>query len=79
MKTVINLKDFNHLPEISVYNNNYYKHKEANTNTTIFVDTDEFYNTDDVYICEGDSRIFLGSCHLRTDDILKFNVGVQYT
>lgn len=75
----IDLTELEHLPEKSVYNNNYYRHKKANTDTVLFVNTDEQYNTEDVYAVSGETKIFLGSCQFCDDENMEINLGEMYT
>ena len=64
MKLILNPKDFERIPEISCYNNNYYKHKE--TEIIIYEHCDELYQVN-TYTDVTDSKntYFLGctGCH----------------
>lgn len=75
----IDLTELEHLPEKSVYNNNYYRHKKSNADTTLFVHTNEEYNTENIYVVSGDKKIFLGSCQFCDDGNMEINLGEMYT
>lgn len=79
-KIRIDLKDYTHLVEKSTYNNNYYAHKDANTDTILFVHCDEQYSQYDVYVCSEECKVFIGSAQdFNCDDIYEFNLGEMYT
>jgi hypothetical protein len=50
--------DFIHLTERSVYNNNYFQHRE--TGEIIFEECDELYGEFTFYRCTENEQIFLG-------------------
>lgn len=59
MKLILQGKDFDHICDVSCYNNNYYKHKE--TGIIIFEECDEFYNTNKYTdVTDPNNEYFLG-------------------
>lgn len=59
-KVIIDLEEFTHLKEQSVYNHNYYKHKEYGY-TILQVCAEEF-ETLHFYKLDGQNEVFLFSC-----------------
>lgn len=67
-KVIIDLNEFIHLKGESVYNHNYYKHKEFNY--TILENYDEQQNALHFYLLNGtgNDKVFLFSCRYPDDD-----------
>ena len=67
-KVIIDLNEFVHLKGESVYNHNYYKHKEFNY--TILEKCDEEQNALHFYLLNEvvNDRVFLFSCRYPDDD-----------
>jgi len=76
----IDMNELIHLPNKSVYNNNYYKGKDANTDVEIFIHCDEQYSTYSFYVCLGDLKIFIGSSqNFKCEDLHDVSFGEIYT
>ena len=74
-KVIIDLNEFVHLKDVSVYNHNYYKHKEYDY--TILEICDEEDNSLNFYKLsfDGIGRVFLFSCRYPDDDDSKVYEG----
>lgn len=58
MKLTIKQNEFEHIPEESSYNNNYYRHKE--NGVILFEECHEDYDYQSFYFLENGQKIFLG-------------------
>lgn len=77
---IIDLSQYVHVPEKSVYNHNYYKGKNDNTGVMLFVKCDEYYNTYYFYMVDGDNKIFIGSSqNFDASDIHHVSLSEMYT
>lgn len=76
-KVIIDLNEFVHLKGESVYNHNYYKHKEFGY--TILIECCEESQTLHFYKVESGGRVFLFSCQCFTgyeeEDVYKGDLG----
>lgn len=76
----IDLNDYEHLKELSSYNNNYYKHKKANTSTLLVDRFNEEFQHHELYLYDGIDQIFLGCCPWKDGtQLLGINIGEMYT
>lgn len=72
MKLILDPKEFEHLPDISFYNNNYYKNRE--TGTIVFEKCDECYETNYYTdVTDNKNEYFLGSCSCSNGEGLDYN------
>lgn len=58
MELKLNSKEFEHIDELSTYNNNYYSHLKRDC--TILEICHEDYNSYEFWLIENEGRIFLG-------------------
>ena len=74
---VVDLSRLEHLPEVSYYNNNWYKNREV----FIFVKCLEDYNQVDIYISDkvDGHKVFLISDHWNDEDIYSGEIGLEWT
>lgn len=84
MKLILDPKEFEHLPDISYYNNNYYKHIE--TGMIVFEKCDECYGTNYYTdVTDNKKEYFLGSCScyngegLHENSLLEIDFKINYT
>lgn len=82
MKLILKQDEFEHLPEQSVYNNNYYKHKKLDY--IIYEDCHEDYNCCSFYLVENNSKIFIGCAQhgfgfANSNDEIEIDFKTQYT
>lgn len=75
---VIDVSTLKHIPESSVYNNNWY---EINEYSYLFVHCDEEFNQVDLYIANslGGEKVFLFSAQANDDDIYSGSLGDRWT
>lgn len=66
MNLIIDTSEFEHIKEMSEYNNNYYKHKK--NSFVILEECNEDANYYDFYLFENQQKIFLGSSKKYFDD-----------
>lgn len=84
MKLILYPKDFKRIPQISCYNNNYYKHKESGV--TILEECDELYQVNTYTdVTDPKNTYFLGcvGCHdgssLDGEKVIEVEFKIQYT
>lgn len=84
MKLILYPKDFERIPQISCYNNNYYKHKESGV--TILEECDELYQVNTYTdVTDPKNTYFLGcvGCHdgssLDGEKEIEVDFKIQYT
>jgi hypothetical protein len=77
----IDLREYEHLEDISKYNHNYYKHKKCNTGVILLDVFDEQFQTHEISLIDDKGYlIFLGTCPWTDGISLKnINIGEQYT
>lgn len=76
MKLILDGKDFDHMPDISCYNNNYYKHKE--TGIMIFEHCDEQYEVNTYTdVTDPKNQYFLGCSSCFNGEGLEHNERVD--
>ena len=84
MKLILYPKDFECMPQISCYNNNYYKHKESGV--IILEECDELYQVNTYTdVTDPKNTYFLGciGCHdgssLDGEKVIEVEFKIQYT
>lgn len=84
MKLILYPKDFERIPQISCYNNNYYKHKESGV--IILEECDELYQVNTYTdVTDPKNTYFLGciGCHdgssLDGEKVIEVEFKIQYT
>lgn len=84
MKLILDGKDFEHITEISCYNNNYFKHRE--TGIVIYEHCDENYQINEYAdVTNTEKTYFLGCCpcsngeSLSYDEEIEVEFKIQYT
>jgi|JI9StandDraft_2_1071091.scaffolds.fasta_scaffold171098_2 hypothetical protein len=75
---IIELKKLEHVKSKSVYNHNFYKGREDNTDTMLLVDSRDDTNNVTCYIVDDTSSVFLG-CGQNCDEVLHIDLGIFYT
>ena len=65
----VELKDYYHLKDISIYNRNYYRHKEYGD--MLYVECNEDEGVYRVYTGSGNNKAFLFCCDTQDDEVLE--------
>lgn len=58
MKITLKKTDFEHIPDKSGYNHNFYRHKELKYE--IYEECDEIYESFDFHLIDQDKKVYLG-------------------
>ena len=75
---IIDLKKLEHVKDKSVYNYNFYKKKDCNTDTLLLIKSIDDRNDVFIFVVSDDKEVFLG-CSQERGGILDVDLGVWYT